>query len=430
MKTTCEGTVTDLDTVPAPRAFTRATPGPVVTPPFQGRVRVTILAPPTPPAGAVEGANLAVKELRAAGAPLDLLVTPLAGEGAAAGRIAYEAAARASPSAIVSLADNATTEGMVPSAAQRRVPLLATEATSAVLTTGQETNGMVLRVPPPDATEGRAAADLVWASGCRTVNVVLGPGRAESDVATAFRTAYEAKGGAIGKVVSFAASPDVEKTRAAAKGVADRAQWLRAETGKDAPRPEAILVLASPDASGILLREAWKLGVTAKSVLFFTGSAKGARLVEAGGDDANGHPLAIGLRGTAPMRADTGMTELFAQAFELENGAPATNASLRAYDAVYAVALAATCARAGDPQRVAEKLPAVANADGDDTRVSGADPAAALTAAARCSADYVGATHDYDWTRIGDPAKGRFHTWVASGDETIRVAVARFEPAG
>lgn len=429
VRTTCEGTATALDTVPAPRAFTRSDRAPAVTPPFQGTVRVTLLLPESPPAGAVNGARLAVEELRAAGAPLSLTETTLTGAGAASGRAAFEAAARTTPSAIVAVTPNATTEGMVPSAVARRIPLLATETTASNLTTAQETAGMVLRVPPPDAAEGRAAADLVWASGCRSVNVVQAPGRVNADVLAGFRVAYEAKGGSIGKVVTFATPSGGDELRASAKAVAERAQFLRADTSEHAPRPAALLVLAPPTPAGVLLREAWKIGATSKTVLFFSDASQGKGLVDAAGADANRHGLAEGLRGTSPMRADSGMTDLFARTYELEFGEPATNASLRTYDAVYATTLAATCARSPEPGRVAEKLPVVWNADAGDTRVSGADAATALTVALGCAVDLVGATHDYDWLATGEPDSARFYAWVVAPGGQIRVATPRFEPS-
>ncbi len=418
VRTRCEGLLSPLESEPEPRPLERARPDSPFALPFQGTVRVTLLVPSAGDDASAEGAEAAAAELNQAGAPIQVRVVPVPGVGAAAGLEAFQGATgRTPPSAVVSALDADSTEGMIDEAHARRVPLVATAATAERLVSAHPGAGYFFRVPAPDPVEGRAIADLVWASGCRTANVVYGPTERANDVRVAFRHAFEALGGSVGVVVK-AASP---------KDAIERVEFL-AKAGKDEPRPEAIVVIASPSTSAALLREAYERKVSARSVLFFAGEAKSASFVQAAGRDDQGHLLAPGLRGIAPMRADTPATGPFLDAHGARSDLDALNLTMRAYDAVYLATIAATCARSPEPHLVAARLPTIANADTGDTDVSGADPYTALVVGANCLVNYVGVTHDHDWSPRGEPVTAQFHVWQATADGAIRVPVTRYEP--
>lgn len=419
VRTLCEGPTYDIPAVPAPGSLERRENPNAFVPPFPGVVRVAVLVPSAGDAESMPGARLAERELKEAGAPLVVREVPVTGAGAAAGLAAFKALTdRDPPSVVVSALDADTTDGMVVEAHKRRIPLLATAASADRLVADHDDVGYFFRMMPADGAEGRALAELVWSAGCRSASLVVGPTEKDEDVRIAFRTAFEAKGGAIGNVVSAAD----------AAAAVSRAEFMN-KAGKDEPRPEAVVVIAGAEATADVLREAYARKVTARSALFFAEAAKSPALVERAGRDDNGHVLAANLRGTAAMRADTPMTELFLRAYAGANrGVEATNLSLRAYDAVYVSMLAASCARAADPLSVAEKLRGVANANAGDTRVSGAEPAVALTVASQCHVDYIGATHDYDWDARGETLTGRFHVWSVASDGAFQTPVPRFEP--
>lgn len=425
IRTACPGVSTAIPEIPPVRnAFQRVDPredGRV--PPLTTGIRVAILLPPGPTTDVERGFDLAVEQLVEAGADVRVQKTVVASEEPTVVQAALNQTLKGSPGIVVSGLGNVATDAISELARERRITLLAAVADGERLVSLRDTGGYFYRIPWSDATEGRAAAELLWSSGCHSANLIVDGSDHAADLAASFRAAYQEKGGEVARVVT------VQRNASNAAAVIDRVQLLQPGDEKFAPRPHAILVIAPPREAAELLREAYRQKVSAKSAFFFTAAEYAPEFVTLAGKDRNGHLLAVGLRGTSPMAAETRATEAFEREHRLRHGLDASNASARAYDAAFVSVLAGVCARSDRPDDLRANLRRVNDADRGDTDVSGADALFAITTAtASCSVNYVGASGDYDWSRRGEPATGAHFFWTVTGDGALAVTHRRVEP--
>ena len=179
---------------------------------------------------------------------------------------------------------------------------------------------------------------------------------------------------------------------------------------------EAVVIIASPDGTADVLRQALDAGAPAK--LFLSGSSRDEASFD--GVSLPGDAVAKGVSLTAIE------SEAFDAAYEARfGGSPADFAGVReAYDAVYLIALAAAAANSTGAAAIRDNVHYVANSPGEIVNPGAeAFSAAVQTLAESGDVNYIGASGQVDFTADGDLAKGRVTVWRLLGERVVDLEI-------
>jgi branched-chain amino acid transport system substrate-binding protein len=170
---------------------------------------------------------------------------------------------------------------------------------------------------------------------------------------------------------------------------------------------EAIAALSYPESAGVFLREAVEAGKITR-FLFVDGTKAPEMFAKLGWD------VFDGMKGTAPggiLESPTGAE--FDAAYEAEYGErPPLPFMREAYDAVYVIALAAEKAGSTDPTAMRDALRDIANPPGE-TVVPGTEGFTAALELIKAGEDinYEGAANSCDFDENGDIPIGGIEVW-------------------
>ena len=275
------------------------------------------------------------------------------------------------------------------------VPTISFSATSPELTRVAD-NGFMFRTAPSDVLQGPALARLALERGFDNVGVLHVDDAWGRGLAGAFQAAWDG---------------DIE-TVAVESGRASFLAELRASAKSGA---QALVVIASGELAGIVVREALDNGLYTRFV--FGDGAKRRSLVRSIGGDRLG-----GMYGTGPASApESSASAAWAASYVAEYGSLPVLAYVKeAYDATIALALAAQAAGRLDGAAIRDRLRGIGGAPGT---VVGAGPqgiAQALRLLARGGEiDYEGASGSMDWDGNGDLRRGHIGIWRFTHDERV-----------
>ena len=284
------------------------------------------------------------------------------------------------------------------------VPQISGASTSPVIT-GLDDNDFMFRTVPSDAFQGRALAEVVVEDGLSNVSILYVNNDYGEGLADSFEAAFEEHGGT------------VEQRNAFEQG---NASYRGEVSGAADGDPQALVVIGYPESGITILRQALEGGHFDRFV--FTDGLKAPELI-----DSLGAEVLEGSFGTAPQAmTDTDSAEHFRGAYEGEHGeVPPKPFIDTAYDATWALALAAQAAGSTDGEAVRDALRDVANPPGEQILPGEWSKAMELLADGE-DINYTGASGSVDFDDNGD-VSGTFAHWVIRDGEITTEKV--FEPS-
>ncbi|HEY9881819.1 MAG TPA: ABC transporter substrate-binding protein [Leptolyngbyaceae cyanobacterium] len=357
---------------------------------------------------AVNGINLAIEEINAAGGVMGKPLKLAIGDTQTAPQPSIDAAQKLISVEGVKVVIGPMSSGeAIPVAesvtSKNNVLQISNSATSPVIT-GLNDNDFMFRTVPSDAFQGIALADVVGEKGLKNLAVIYinndyGQGLAES-----FQEAFEAKGGKITGSVPY------EQGQASYRGE------LQKLAGGNA---EGLVLIGYPENGITILKQSLEEKFFDKFV--FTDGMKAPEVIDAiGADFLNGSV------GTAPQAVtESDAYQSFVKAYEAKYGQlPPKPYIDTAYDAVMLIALAMEKAGSTDGAAVRDALREVANGPGEEIKPG--EWAKAVEAIKNGQdVNYVGASGSLDFDKQGDVA-GTFAEWAIDNGEIKTVKV--FEP--
>ena len=347
-----------------------------------------------------KGFDLAIKHINEAGGVWGMPVETAVGDDGTDPTIAVEEARRLveieGVHGIVGPMSSGMTLAVTESVSgPARIPTISPVATSSQITVAED-DDFLFRVSLADHVEGRYLAQLTEQEGFDNVGLLYRDDAFGHGMATAFEQHFA------GAVTAIAVSPG------AASFTAELEQSLEAA-------PEALVLIAFPPETILIIREALELGYYDQFV--FGAPARTPTVSEAIGPA----PLA-GMRGTYVAAApENPSSDSWDQAYLDEYGGPPERPYVKeAYDATIALALAAQAAGSTDGAAIRDELRRIGSAPG---LVAIPDPdslADALSALADGDdVDYQGAAGTLDWDEHGDITRGYIGIWEFAEDGSI-----------
>ena len=346
------------------------------------------------------GFDLAIKHINEAGGVWGMPVETATGDTALDPTVAVEEARRLIEiervHGIVGPASSAMTLAVAESVSgPAGVPTISPIATSSQITLAED-DDFLFRVSLADRIEGQYLAQLTAEQGYDNVGLLYRDDAFGQGMATAFEQHWT------GTLASI--------------GIDPRAPSFTAELEQSVEfSPQALVLIAFPPETILILREALELGYYEEFVF-------GAPARSPGVSAAIGPELLAGMRGTYVAAApENDSSRAWDQAYLDEHGGPPGLPYVKeAYDATIALALAAQAAGSNDGAAIRDQLRRIGSAPG---LVAIADPdslAAALTAlAAGDDVDYEGAAGTLDWDEQGDSTRGYIGIWEFTANGSI-----------
>ncbi|MBD2256564.1 ABC transporter substrate-binding protein [Pseudanabaena sp. FACHB-2040] len=358
---------------------------------------------------AMNGINLAIEEINAAGGVLGRPIKLAIGDTQTAPQPSIDAAQKlVSISGVQAVVGPMSSGEAIPVAesvtSKNNVLQISNSATSPVLTDVND-NDFSFRTVPSDAFQGVALAEVVQQKGMENLAIIYinndyGQGLAES-----FQEAFEAAGGEISGSVPY------EQGQSSYRG--ELQQLARGGA-------EALVLIGYPENGITILKQSLEENFFDRFV--FTDGMKAPEVISAiGADFLNGSV------GTAPQAlTESDAYQSFVKSYEAQYGEiPPKPYIDTAYDAVMLIALAMEKAGTTDGTAVRDALREVANAPGTEVRPG--EWAKAVEAIKNGeTVDYVGASGSLDFDDNGD-VPGTFAEWAIENGEIVTVRV--FDPA-
>ena len=277
-----------------------------------------------------------------------------------------------------------------------RIPTISPVATSSQITVAED-DDFLFRVSLADRVEGQHLAELTQRQGFDNVGLLYRDDAFGHGMATAFEEHFG------GTVTAIAVSPGGTSFTAELE--------LSIEFG-----PQALVVVAFPSETILIVREALELGYYEQFV--FGAPARSSAVSE-----AIGPQLLAGMRGTyvAALPANPS-SDAWTDAYLEEYGELPRLAYVKeTYDATIALALAAEAARSADGGAIRDQLRRIGSAPGSVVIAHPDSLAAGLTALADGGdVDYEGAAGTLDWDEHGDITHGYIGVWEFAEDGSIR----------
>lgn len=357
---------------------------------------------------AINGINLAVEEINAAGGVMGRPIKLAVGDTQTAPQPSIDAAQKLISVEGVKVVIGPMSSGeAIPVAesvtSKNSVLQISNSATSPVIT-GLNDNDFLFRTVPSDAFQGVALADVVEAKGMKNLAIIYinndyGQGLAES-----FQKAFEAKGGQISGSVPY------EQGQASYRG-----ELQKLASGG----AEALVLIGYPENGITILKQSLEENFFDRFV--FSDGMKAPEVIDAIGADFLNNSV-----GTAPQAVtESDAYQNFVKAYETKFGElPPKPYIDTAYDAVMLIALAMEKAGSTDGTAVRDALRQVANGPGVEIRPG--EWAKAVEAIKNGEdVNYVGASGSLEFDDQGDVA-GTFAEWAIENGEIKTVRV--FEP--
>jgi len=354
------------------------------------------------------GAQLAVKQINAAGGVLGKPVELVKADSGTNPQVATEAATRlinvnGVQAMIGSLSSGVTIAVAEGVAVPNKVIMISPASTSPGLSAVVD-DDFLYRTVLSDAAQGVVLADWAVEQGYKKVSTLYTNNAYGKGLSDQFVKSFEAAGGTVPAAVSH----EQEQT-------SYLSELQKATEGK----PDALAALSYPAEGAIYIREAIENDLI-KTFLLCDGT-KSKDIITAVGAD-----VLEGTTGTSP--STTGKSELttdFDADYQAEYGEPVPSLPYvrEAYDAVIAISLAAEAAKSTDPSKIRDQLREVNGPPGQKIGAGAAGVAQALKAVkAGTDIDFEGAASTINWDENGDILTGDIEIFkITGGDfETIR----------
>ena len=354
------------------------------------------------------GAQLAVKQINAAGGVLGKPVELVKADSGTNPQVATEAATRlinvnGVQAMIGSLSSGVTIAVAEGVAVPNKVIMISPASTSPGLSAVVD-DDFLYRTVLSDAAQGVVLADWAIEQGYKKVSTLYTNNAYGKGLSDQFVKSFEAAGGTVPAAVSH----EQEQT-------SYLSELQKATEGK----PDALAALSYPAEGAIYIREAIENDLI-KTFLLCDGT-KSKDIITAVGAD-----VLEGTTGTSP--STTGKSELttdFDADYQAEYGEPVPSLPYvrEAYDAVIAISLAAEAAKSTDPSKIRDQLREVNGPPGQKIGAGAAGVAQALKAVkAGTDIDFEGAASTINWDENGDILTGDIEIFkITGGDfETIR----------
>ena len=379
-----------------------------------GILKIGILAPQTGDLAALgppqfKGAELAIKDINAAGGVLDKPVQSVEADdgGASNTDIANANADRMITSdkvdAIQGAASSGTTKAIMDKVTGAGVVECSPSNTSSELTTIKSNNGgYYFRTAPPDNLQGPALADVITGDGHSKIAIIVRNDSYGVGFGQSLSAALKKNGATIvaGGVIAY--DPKGTAFDADVKKITDAS-------------PDAVALISFPDTGGLIIKTLIQQGHGPDKTPLYTADGMQTNSLTAKVDPAN--PGAVkGVKGTVPSGAPAGGTPTFPAAYKaFAPGADDTFAA-HAYDCMTVIALAAQEAKSDDSAKIHAHIIDVTK---DGTK---------CTSFAACKAlldkgtniDYDGASGPLNFvkTSVGgaEPSQGTYDQYVFGAD--------------
>ena len=348
----------------------------------------------------VKGFELAIKHINEAGGVWGMPVETAIGDTALDPTVAIEEARRLIEiervHGLVGPMSSAMTLAVTESVSgPGRIPTISPVATSSQVTLAED-DDFLFRLSLADRIEGRYLAQLTEQQGFDNVGLLYRDDAFGQGMATAFGEHWQ------DTIKSIGVDPG------STSFTAELEQSI--EHG-----PEALVLIAFPPETILIVREALELGYYEQFV--FGAPAKSPAVSE-----AIGAVHLAGMRGTVVAPAPESESSIaWEQAFLDEYGKPPSLPYVKeAYDATVALALAAQASGSSDGGAIRDQLRRIGSAPGLvviprlDSLTAGLDAAAAGD-----DVDYQGAAGTIDWDEHGDSTHGYIGTWEFADDGSI-----------
>lgn len=275
------------------------------------------------------------------------------------------------------------------------IPTISPVATSSQITVADD-DDFLFRVSLADRVEGRYLADLTARQGFDNVGLLYRDDAFGHGMATAFEEHFD------GEVKAIAVNPG------GASFTAELEQSIEFD-------PEALVLIAFPPGTILIIREALELGYYDQFVF-------GAPARTPGVSEAIGPALLAGMRGTFVAPApENPSSDAWTVAYLDEHGdLPGRPYVKEAYDATVALALAAEAAGSAEGSAIRDQLRGIGSAPGLVVIPEPGSLAEGLEALRQGEdVDYQGAAGTLDWDEHGDITHGYIGIWEFSEDGSI-----------
>jgi branched-chain amino acid transport system substrate-binding protein len=300
----------------------------------------------------LNGVNLAVEQINAAGGVLGQPLEVSVGDTQTAAQPSIDAAQKlVSIESVVAIVGALSSGNTIPVAESitknSKVPQISPASTSPVISTLAD-DDFLFRTVPSDAFQGIALAEVAREQGLSNIAIIYVNNDYGQGLAESFQTAFEEKGGTISGSVPY------EKGQASYRG---ELQQL-ASGGA-----EALLLIGYPENGITILKQSLEEGFFNRFV--FTDGMKAPEVIEAIGADA-----LEGAFGTvAQSDTESEAYTLFTNAYEEKYGElPPKPYIDTSYDAMMIIALAIEQAGSTDGSSIKTAIREVANAPGIEIR--------------------------------------------------------------
>ena len=357
----------------------------------------------------LNGIQLAVDQINAAGGVLDGELEIVVGDTQTAAQPSIDAAQKlVSVDGAIGILGALSSGNTIPVAqsvtSTNSVPQISNASTSPVIT-GLEDEDFLFRTAPSDAYQGVALSQVTREQGFESLAIIYVNNDYGEGLSQSFTSAFEAAGGTITGSVPY------EQGNASYRG--ELSQLTEEE-------PEALVLIGYPENGVTILRQALEEGFFDRFV--FTDGMKAPEIIEQIGGE-----FLEGSVGTVPQAlTDTDAYSNFEAAYEEVHGeVPPKPYIDTAYDAAMVMALAIEQAGSTDSVAIRDALREVANAPGTEVYPGEWAKAKELIANGE-DIDYVGASGSINFDENGD-VSGTFAEWVIEGGEIKTVQV--FDPA-
>lgn len=353
----------------------------------------------------LNGVNLAVEEINAAGGVLGRPLEVSVGDTQTAAQPSIDAAQKlVSVEGVAGIVGALSSGNTIPVAqsvtSSNQVPQISSASTSPVITT-LEDNDYLFRTVPSDAYQGVALAQVVQAKGLDNLAIIYVNNDYGEGLADSFQSAFEAQAGTITGAVPY------EQGQASYRG---ELQQLAAEGAT------ALTLIGYPENGITILKQSLEEGFF--DTFVFTDGMKAPEVIEAIGAEA-----LEGTFGTAPQAAtESAAYETFSKAYNEKFGeVPPKPYIDTSYDAVMLLAMAIEQAGSTEGPAVRDALRQVANAPG--TEINPGEWEKAVTAIENGEdIDYTGASGNLEFDQQGDVG-GSFAHWAIENGEIVTVEV-------
>lgn len=275
--------------------------------------------------------------------------------------------------------------------------------------TDLEDDDLLFRTAPADTFQGPLLADIIedGLGGVEglTVNIGARNDSYGTGLADEFTTAWEDKGGTVGETVVY----DVKQP----SYNSEASQIVSGD-------PDGILIVDFPDPFNKVGPALVRTGDWDPTTAFGPDGLAQPDLASIVGND-----VVEGMRATAPGAPDEGPGAAFEKLFDDADGATRAPFNAQNFDNVILCYLAAVAAGSTDGADMAEALPDVTGAPGDEyTWEELPDAIEALQNGD--DIDYQGVTGDIEFDEAGDPQSGVFDVFAFKGDELETTSEVEF----